>query len=130
MKGSGKSHTVSVMLENMLVPGHAPTGSLKKSLSALVFHFGEGGPSSLPCEAAWLAVPSRPGIATPKVHVYVSPFSLRTMRAVYAPLGKHVVIEPLTFSESELDAQAFLSMMAVGSSDSAPLYMQAILVSF
>ncbi|KAG5648683.1 hypothetical protein DXG03_000029 [Asterophora parasitica] len=49
------------------------------------------------------------------------------MRAVYEPLGDHVVVEPLTFSESELDAQAFLSMMAVGSSDSAPLYVQIIL---
>ncbi|KAG6840464.1 hypothetical protein C0991_006600 [Blastosporella zonata] len=49
------------------------------------------------------------------------------MRAVYAPLGKHVIVEPLTFSESELDAQAFLSMMSVGSSEAAPLYIQIIL---
>jgi hypothetical protein len=50
------------------------------------------------------------------------------MRAVYAPLGDRVMVEPLFFSEAELDAEAFLSMMAVGSSDSAPLYVQLILV--
>jgi hypothetical protein len=50
------------------------------------------------------------------------------MRAVYAPLGDGVTVEPLLFSQDELDAQAFLSMMAVGSSESAPLYIQGILV--
>ena len=50
------------------------------------------------------------------------------MRAVYSDLGSHVTVEPLMFSEAELDAEAFLSMMAVGSSESAPLYVQMILV--
>jgi hypothetical protein len=126
--GSGKSHTVSVMLENMFVPNCSATGSLKKALSGLVLHFGEGGPTSLPSEAAWLSVPSHPGVTAPKVCVYVSHASLNTMRAVYAPLGNRVTVEPLFFTEAELDAQAFLSMMAVGSSDSAPLYVQIILV--
>lgn len=49
------------------------------------------------------------------------------MRAVYAPLGSRITVEPLLFSEAELDAEAFLSMMAVESS--APLYVQIILVS-
>lgn len=51
------------------------------------------------------------------------------MRGVYSSLGSHVTVEPLLFTEAELDAQAFLSMMAVGSSESAPLYVQIILVS-
>jgi hypothetical protein len=50
------------------------------------------------------------------------------MKAIYAPLGNRVTVEPLFFSEDELDAEAFLSMMAVGSSESAPLYVQLILV--
>jgi hypothetical protein len=50
------------------------------------------------------------------------------MKRVYAPLGDNVTVEPLMFTESELDAQAFLSMMAVESVESAPLYMQVILV--
>lgn len=52
------------------------------------------------------------------------------MRTVYAKVGPHVVVEPLLFRKSELDAKAFLSLMAVGSSsESTPLYMQTILVS-
>jgi len=50
------------------------------------------------------------------------------MRKVYEPLGEKVVVEPLYFKRKELDAHAILSMMAIGSSESAPLYMQIILV--
>lgn len=114
----------------MFISDCAPIGSLTKPLSGLVLHFGEGGPSSRPCEASWVGVPAFPGVNTPPVRVYVSRSSLHTMKAVYAPLGEHVTVEPLLFSEAELDAEAFLSMMAVsGSSDAAPLYIQIILVS-
>lgn len=50
------------------------------------------------------------------------------MRQVYLPLGNNVEVEPLRFTEEELDAQALLSMMSVGSSASAPLYIQTVLV--
>lgn len=75
-----------------------------------------------------MGVPSFQGVNVPPVRVFVSRSSLNTMRAVYAPLGDNVTVEPLLFSEAELDAEAFLSMMAV-SSESAPLYVQIILVS-
>lgn len=113
----------------MLIPDCSNIGSLEKPLCGLVLHFGEGGPGSRPCEASWIGVPAFLGVRTPPVRVYVSRSSLNTMRAVYAPLGDNVTIVPLLFSEAELDAQAFLSMMAIGSSDSAPLYIQIILVS-
>lgn len=127
VQGSGKSHTVSLLLESMFVPNIRSTGTLQKPLSGLVLHFGEGGPSSRPSEAAWISSSHIPGVQTPSVKVYVSRSSLNTMRAVYAPLGDGVTVEPLLFSQDELDAQAFLSMMAVGSSESAPLYIQGIL---
>jgi len=127
VQGSGKSHTVSVMLENMFVADCPSTGLLKKALSGLVLHFGEGGSSSLPSEAASLSATNQTDVTPPTVHVYVSPASLKTMQAVYAPLGKRVRVEPLLFTEDELDAQAFLSMMAVESSDSTPLYIQTVL---
>jgi len=38
-----------------------------------------------------------------------------------------VTVRPLYFTEEELDAQAFLSMMSVGTSEGAPLYVQIIL---
>ncbi|KAB5592355.1 hypothetical protein CTheo_4179 [Ceratobasidium theobromae] len=129
VQGSGKSHTVGVLLENMLLPPDPRFGHTEKPLSGLVLHFGEGSATTrTPCEAAHIALCSDSSVAPPPVRVYVSPASLNTMRRVYAPLGSGVTVEPLYFSEEELDAQAFLSIMAVnGGSDSAPLYMQIVL---
>ncbi|EPT02792.1 hypothetical protein FOMPIDRAFT_128851 [Fomitopsis schrenkii] len=128
VQGSGKSHTVSVILENMLLPSSPNIGTVVKPLSGLVLHFSEGGPYSQPCEAAWVGKPvAGSGVETPPVRVFVSKSSLKTMQEVYAPLGDAVTVEPLLFSQEELDAQAFLSMMAVGQSDNVPLYMQTVL---
>ncbi|OAX37557.1 hypothetical protein K503DRAFT_792881 [Rhizopogon vinicolor AM-OR11-026] len=123
---SGKSHTVSVLLENMLLPKLQEIGSLEQPLAGLVLHFGEG---SRPSEAAWVGVPTGrgEGVRPPKVRVFVSKSSLNTMKAIYAPLGKEVEVTPLLFNEAGLDAQAFLSMIAIGSSDSVPLYIQIVL---
>lgn len=118
-----------MLLESMLIPNLPHIGSLKKPLAGLVLHFGEGGPSSLPSEAAWIGVSKLNNVETPKVCVYVSRSSLNTMKRVYRPLGDKIEVKPLLFSQSELDAEAFLSMMSVGSSESAPLYVQIILVS-
>ncbi|KAK7470795.1 hypothetical protein VKT23_002213 [Stygiomarasmius scandens] len=129
VQGSGKSHTVSLMLENMLIAGDPALGSLEKPLSGLVLHFGEGGVGSNPCEAAWVGLSDYTSIKPPRVKVFVSKSSLTTMKTVYSPLIRrgNVSVEPLLFHESELDSQAFLSMMAVGSSNNAPLYMQIVL---
>ncbi|KAI0736127.1 hypothetical protein C8Q72DRAFT_872639 [Fomitopsis betulina] len=128
VQGSGKSHTVSVMLESMLLRSSPNLGTVVKPLSGLAFHFGEGGPYAKPCEAAWVGKPAAgSGVETPPVRVFVSKSSMKTMQEVYAPLGDVVTVEPLLFSQEELDAQAFLSMMAVGHSDSVPLYMQTVL---
>jgi hypothetical protein len=105
-------------------------GNSSKPLSGLVLHFGEAGTSSLPCEAAWVSRPNEKqyDCKPPKVKVYVSPASLETMKHAYCTIGDHVSVVPLRFTESELDAQAFISMMAVGNTDSAPLYMQIVFV--
>ncbi|KAI0751495.1 hypothetical protein C8Q80DRAFT_1157643 [Daedaleopsis nitida] len=127
VQGSGKSHSVSVMLENMLIVDYNPIGYSNKPLSGLVLHYGEGGSGARPCEAAWVGCSPLQGVRPPHVKVYVSRSSLNTMRRVYAPLGKSVTVEPLLFNEKELDAEAILSMMAVGSSDNPPLYMHRVL---
>lgn len=116
------------MLENMFISSVGAIGKLHKPLSGLVLHYGEGGTGGRPCEVAWLAVSKFRTVKPPPVKVYVSPSSLNTMRKVYAPLGGQVQVVPLCFTEAELDAEAFLSMMAVGSSGGAPLYIQIILV--
>ncbi|KAH9850032.1 hypothetical protein C2E23DRAFT_837146 [Lenzites betulinus] len=111
----------------MLISGCNAIGVSHKPLTGLVLHFGEGGSGTRPCEAAYIGRSDVPGITPPQIKVYVSRSSLATMRKVYAPLGSAVTILPLLFSERELDAEAVLSMMAVGSSDNAPLYIQRIL---
>jgi hypothetical protein len=113
----------------MLIAKFPPIGSLRKPLCGLVLHYGEAGTGSLPNETAWLCSSASSHVQGPPVRVYVSHSSLNTMRKVYEPLGKKVTILPLYFKKEELDAQAVLSMMAITSSDSAPLYMQIVLVS-
>jgi hypothetical protein len=74
-QGSGKSHTLSCILEGCLIPSRA--GRLLNPLTAVVFHFDtficDNGGS--PCEAAFLA--SHPNI---KVRVLCAPTNLRTIQ--------------------------------------------------
>ncbi|THG92590.1 hypothetical protein EW026_g8358, partial [Hermanssonia centrifuga] len=112
----------------MFVYNAAQIGRLEKPLSGLVLHIGEGGPNSQPSEAAWIGSAMIDNAVVPHITVYVSPSSLNAMRSVYyTKVGTHITVEPLLFNESELDAKAFLSLMAIGSSEGAPLYMQTIL---
>lgn len=131
ISGGGKSHTLATMLENLLIPKFKPIGLLEEAMSALVLHFGEGGSSSLPSEVTWLGSISKAyDVELPKVRVFVSPSSIRTMRATYGTaLGDKAEVHPMYFTEAELDAAAILSMMSISSPDQAPLYMHLVLVS-
>ena len=115
-----------------MIPDFDAIGNQKKALSGLVLHFGEAGTATQPCEAAYLGLSRRVGFKTPKIRVYVSPTSLSKMKTVYKDLGLNVEVSPLLFTQSELDAKSFLSLMAVGptSTDRTPLYMKIILVCF
>ncbi|KDQ18206.1 hypothetical protein BOTBODRAFT_105043 [Botryobasidium botryosum FD-172 SS1] len=135
VQGSGKSHTVNVLLENALIQERR-IGAMKKPLSALVLHLGEGGKNSTPCEAAYQGIIAdsfrrlSPSAVPPPVVIYCSPSSLRTMRAVYGPLTQrgNITVRPLLFDKRELDAESFFAMMAAeGNSDSAPLYIKIVL---
>jgi hypothetical protein len=112
----------------MFVTGCGALGRLVKPLSGLVLHVGETGASAAPCEAAYVSVSVIDNAQPPPVRVYVAPSSLKRMKKVYGHLSRNLEVKPLLFAESELDAAAFLSLMAVNSSDSAPLYMQTVLV--
>jgi hypothetical protein len=112
----------------MFVTGCSALGRLVKPLSGLVLHVGETGACAAPCEAAFVSVSVIDNAQPPPVRVYVAPSSLKRMKNVYGHLGGNLEVKPLLFSENELDAAAFLSLMAVSSSDNAPLYMQTVLV--
>jgi hypothetical protein len=103
-------------------------GELIKPLSALVLHLGEGGPAAAACEASWLGVPSS-GVKVPPVKVFVSSSSIETMKAVYGKISNRIQVEPLYFTEAELDAESFKSMMGISLTEAnPPLYVQIILV--
>jgi hypothetical protein len=115
------------MLENMFVTGCDALGKLVKPLSGLVLHFGETGACAAPCEAAYVSSSVIENGNPPPVRVYVAPSSFKRMKKVYGHLNR-CEVKPLFFSESELDAPAFLSLMAVNKSDNTPLYMHTVLV--
>lgn len=74
-QGSGKSHTLSCLLENALAPGPATT--LPRPLTGIVFHYDTfvSDTGGSPCEAAWLA--SNKGI---KVRVLCPPTNASTLK--------------------------------------------------
>lgn len=89
-QGSGKSHTLSCLLENCLIPSDA--NKLPRPLTGLVFHYDlfisdEGGS---PCEAAYLS--SDPNI---KVRVLCSPTNVKTIK-VSPPNSVAPFMQPLT----------------------------------
>lgn len=74
-QGSGKSHTLSCMLENCLIPSKA--GRLPNPLTGLVFHYDSFISDSVgsPCEAAFLS--SHSGV---DVRVLCAPTNIHTIR--------------------------------------------------
>jgi hypothetical protein len=84
-QGSGKSHTLSCLLENCLIPSDASI--LSRPLAGLVFHYDtfisdDGGS---PCEAAFLA--SDPQV---KVRVLCSPTNFRTIKVCSRPIVRKI----------------------------------------
>lgn len=118
-QGSGKSYTLSCMLESCLLPmkalGHTP-----KPLTGLVFSY-DPHASEAVCEAAFLAshVPIR---------VIVSPSNFHNMERLYKGLpgiGQQIEVIPLLLKNKHLNTQRMLRLMAFSEKDGAvPLYME------
>lgn len=74
-QGSGKSHTLSCMLENCLIPSKA--AHLPSPLTGIVFHYDTFISDSMgsPCEAAYLS-----SLLGDRVRVLCSPTNLHTIR--------------------------------------------------
>lgn len=128
-QGSGKSHSLSCMLENCLLP-HPTLGLLPNPLTALVFHYDSftstaGGQVS---EAAYLC---SSGLA---VRVFVSPTNLAAMTTLYSnmpglpPGCAGPTVYPFFLPERYLNAERLMTLMAAGSGDGpTPLYLQTAL---
>ena len=124
-QGSGKSHTLSCMLENSLISSRL--GELPRPLAGIVFHYDRYSSytSSQICEAAYLCSAGIP------VRVLVSPTNFRMMQQTYSNLsglGAHVIkpeVIALKFQEKHLNVERILSLMSVsGKEGPTPLYIE------
>lgn len=125
-QGSGKSHTLSCMLENCLLPS-ITLGKLPKPLAALVFHYDKftSYNTGQICEAAYLCSSGIP------VRVLVSPSNYLRMKYAYenipglSSLGRKPIVLPFRLQEKHLSVDRMMSLMAVSNSDGPPpLYME------
>jgi hypothetical protein len=126
-QGSGKSHTLSCMLENCLHKHEI--GNLKNPLSGIVFHydgFTAYGSTQL-CEAAYLCSAGIP------VKVLVSPTNYLTLKRAYESLPgvsakRKPMVVPLKFQESQLNVARMKKLMAVSDKEGPlPLYIEVVM---
>lgn len=124
-QGTGKSHTLSCMLEAALMP--SKIGRLPKPLAGIIFHYDKFSSTSSNqiCEAAYLCSSGIP------VRVLVSPSNFWRMKQIYSNMpglpsdAKKPVVKPLLLKEKQLDVERMMKLMAVNGSDKAmPLYME------
>lgn len=119
-QGSGKSHTLSCLLENCLLPSTANV--LPRPLTGIVFHYdtfvADGG--GVPCEAAYLA--SNPAV---KVRVLCAPTNFHNMKRVYAKIPR-ITVHPLRLDERDLNTKRMMGLMGVDDSNSIPLYLHVV----
>ena len=123
-QGSGKSHTLSCMLENYLKPGEL--GESPRPLAGIVFHWDRFTSycANQICEAAYLCslgIPAR---------VLVSPTNIWRMRKAYKQIpglsdnAPKPVVLPLMLKGSQLDSGKIMELMSVTDQDgSPPLYI-------
>jgi hypothetical protein len=120
-QGSGKSYTLSRMLENCLVKDNG-IGKLDQPLAGIVFNQNHHFDSI--CEAAYLCTA---GVKV-KVKVLVSPSSEKKMRTAYTnTLGnnKNLEVAPLLLRDSHITADRMMMLMAFGDNpENPPLYAQ------
>ncbi|KAK0354541.1 hypothetical protein LTR91_006753 [Friedmanniomyces endolithicus] len=123
-QGSGKSYTLSCMLENCLRKDNV-LGKLVKPLTGVVFHYDRNGAGAV-AEAASLC---STGV---KVRVLVSRSWYHQLAASYSAVPgateKNMEVLPLLFQDHHLEADRILKLMALSGSDNAmPLYMDVLL---
>lgn len=122
-QGSGKSHTLTCLLENALL-SPSSVGILARPLAGIVFHYDKftAFSSTQLCEAAYLCSAGIP------VRVLVSPSNYAVMKKLYRHMpgmasdSPRPEVVPLYFREEDLNISMMKTLMAVGTD--APLYME------
>ncbi|KAM0486215.1 hypothetical protein ACHAPX_000919 [Trichoderma viride] len=120
-QGSGKSHTLSCLLENCLMQSEANV--LPRPLTGIVFHFDPwvSATRGSPCEAAYLA-----SAEDVSVRVLCPPTNVRQIEDIYSRLP-NVQVETLRINQSDLNTKRMMDLMAVSSvQGSMPLYLHVV----
>ncbi|CAH0058530.1 unnamed protein product [Clonostachys solani] len=121
-QGSGKSHTLSVLLENSLARSVANV--LPRPLTGLLFHRDSfvSETAGAPCEAAYLS--SNRDIS---VRVLCAPSNIMNIRRIYSRLP-NVTVEELRINQSDLNTSRMLGLMAfhTGKDGGMPLYLYVV----
>ncbi|TGZ84390.1 hypothetical protein EX30DRAFT_369677 [Ascodesmis nigricans] len=115
-QGSGKSHTMSCILENHLLP-HPDLGQLTSPRSALVFNYNEAttGIYARVCEAAYLgqASSNHPGAGVQNVTVLVPPSKFRsTLVETYSQMA-NVQVRELRLRQEHITAAAIKKLVSL-----------------
>ena len=123
-QGSGKSHTLSCLLENGLISS-SPVGKVSSPLAGLVVHydkFTSFGGTQL-CETAHLASSGIP------VRVLVSPANYVAMKKAYESLpglenSQSLEVVPMYLSQNHLTITMMKTLMGIGTGKDQPLYIE------
>jgi hypothetical protein len=123
-QGSGKSYTLSCMLENHLLKDPA-VGVQNETIPGFVFHYDTNGAACL-AEAASLCTR---GI---KVRVLVAWNNYKSMKKLYeglgARLGKKIEVRPLLFQDDDLTATHIQHLMLFDeTAGNSPVYLGSLL---
>lgn len=112
-QGSGKSYTLSCMLENCLVRNEE-LGKMEKPMHVMLFNY-DNHSSGAPCEAAYLA-------SQLPVTVLVSPTYFWQMKQIYQqiPTQSNIRVVPLLLEAGHLNIERILSLMSVNVEKGAP----------
>ena len=124
-QGSGKSHTLSCILEAALQP--SKLGKLPSPLAGMIFHYDKftGFSASQICEAAYLCSTGIP------VTVLVSPSNFHRMERAYRNIrglpsnAPKPVVAPLLLEERHLNVERMMKLMAIDEKEGkVSLYME------
>ncbi|KAJ6028587.1 hypothetical protein N7540_004163 [Penicillium herquei] len=126
-QGSGKSHSLSCILENALIES-SPAGKINSPLAGLVLHYDKftSFASTQLCEAAYLCSAGIP------VRVLVSPTNFMAMKDVYLKMpgisGKtKPTVEPMYLPKKDLNIAMMKTLMGMNEKTSQPLYMDVVM---
>jgi hypothetical protein len=118
-QGSGKSHTLSCMLENCVLDNPV-IGKNPHPLAGLVLHY-DGSRGSGVCEAAYLC-------SRVKTTVLVSASNYGNLKSQYEEMAKKcggkIEVYKLLIDPEHLDTERVKTLMAVTKDGDAPLYIQ------